>query len=315
MEEFSYIQPPMRNHREDKRTFSRIGLSCFVFLLVAMVMGQIIVMILSISNPDYMQNSWLFLLYNDVPIYLIGLPLAALLLKKIPEDEWEGEELSTKQFLIILLISFALMFAGNLIGNAISVLIGFLKGGVVEDPLIDLVGNVLDFWPRVIAFVVIAPVFEELFFRKLLVDRLHKYGERRAAMLSGLLFALFHGNMFQFFYAYFVGFLFAYVYMRTRNILYPILLHMTINLQGGVLAPLLLESHYTAILLYSLCILTIAIYGTILFFRYRKQAIFLPGSNPLPEGRAGRRLMFRNVGMILYFVLCSFSIAVTLLVL
>ena len=49
--------------------------------------------------------------------------------------------------------------------------------------------------------VVLAPVMEELIFRKVLIDRTIVYGDKAAVVLSGLLFGVFHGNFHQFFYA------------------------------------------------------------------------------------------------------------------
>ena len=69
---------------------------------------------------------------------------------------------------------------------------------------------------------------------KLLIDRIHVYGEGTAIVLSGVAFGLFHGNLSQFFYAAFLGCMFAFLYVRTGRILYPILLHAAINLLGGL---------------------------------------------------------------------------------
>ena len=52
---------------------------------------------------------------------------------------------------------------------------------------------------------------------------------------QGLFFALFHGNFYQFFYALLLGMVFAWLYSSTGRIRYNIMLHMLINLMGGVL--------------------------------------------------------------------------------
>ena len=68
-----------------------------------------------------------------------------------------------------------------------------------------------------------------------MIDRLRVLGELPAVLLSGLLFGLIHGNFSQFFYATFVGFVLGYLYLRTGRLRYPIAIHMTLNLAGGVL--------------------------------------------------------------------------------
>ena len=50
----------------------------------------------------------------------------------------------------------------------------------------------------ILTSVIIAPVMEELVFRKYLVDRLVPYGQKTAVVLSGLFFGLFHGNFISF---------------------------------------------------------------------------------------------------------------------
>ncbi len=87
------------------------------------------------------------------------------------------------------------------------------------------------------ALCVIAPVFEELVFRKLLLDRISVYGDKIAILLSGIAFGLFHGNFYQFFYAALLGTIFAWVDLRSGKLTLPILLHFFINFLGSVIAP------------------------------------------------------------------------------
>ncbi len=95
--------------------------------------------------------------------------------------------------------------------------------------------------------VVLAPVMEELIFRKVLIDRTIVYGDKAAVVLSGLLFGVFHGNFHQFFYAFGLGCIFAYVYIRTGKLKYTISLHMAVNMLGGFLSSLLLQQlNYSA---------------------------------------------------------------------
>ena len=84
--------------------------------------------------------------------------------------------------------------------------------------------------------IIAAPIIEELIFRKLLIDRISPFGEKTAIFASALAFGLVHGNFSQFFYAFAIGLLFGYIYVKTRNILYTIVLHMFVNGFCGVLS-------------------------------------------------------------------------------
>ena len=128
------------------------------------------------------------------------------------------------------------MYVGNMIGIMITSLI---NGGTSLNPL-DALAASDSIFAKVLVTVIIAPLLEELIFRKLLIDRMNVYGERLAVVTSALMFALFHGNLSQFFYAYFLGLVFGYVYLRSGRLIYSAILHMAVNFMGMVLAPALL---------------------------------------------------------------------------
>ncbi len=92
---------------------------------------------------------------------------------------------------------------------------------------------------------VLAPIFEEFLFRKLLLDRISAYGDGIAAFLSAFLFGVVHCNLYQFFYAFLLGLLFAYVYLHTERLRYGILLHAAFNFFFGFL-PEWISSHIEA---------------------------------------------------------------------
>jgi hypothetical protein len=64
-------------------------------------------------------------------------------------------------------------------------------------------------------------------------------GQGGVVIMCGLVFGLFHGNLYQFFYAFAVGALFGYVYMQTGQLKYSVIMHMIMNFMGGFL-PLLI---------------------------------------------------------------------------
>ena len=66
--------------------------------------------------------------------------------------------------------------------------------------------------------VLIAPTAEELLFRKLLTERIVKYGELAAVLASGLFFGLFHGNLNQFSYAFLLGLFLGFIYVKTGKL-------------------------------------------------------------------------------------------------
>ena len=178
------------------------------------------------------------------------------------------------------------MIVGNLVGIGVNLLLSPGSVDLVSD-LASASGASLE---TVVAFVVLAPVFEELVFRKVIVDRVLPFGEWPAILFSGITFGLFHGNLTQFFYAALLGMVLAYVYIRTGNVLYTIGIHACINFLGGVL-PLLVPAA-------SYFVLLVALAGIVLFFVLKKNIHVEKNAVPGVGGA-----MFGNVGMILFLIL------------
>ena len=222
-----------------KKDFSRLGWALFTIAAVTAAVQLVLSLRWNsyLTDPDMMTKyPWLIWVYSFVPLYLIGAPLGYLIFRKIPAAYDARQKMPRKDFGVLILICMPIMYAGNIIGTFLSLL---LSGGTAENILIDIVsGNPLYTF---LMAVIVAPVMEEFIFRKQIIDRLGKYGERTAIFVSALTFALFHMNLFQFFYAFGLGILMAYAYTRTRMLRYPVIMHMIINFMGSILAPWVLS--------------------------------------------------------------------------
>ena len=200
----------------------------------------------------------------------------------------------------------ALMYAGNLAGTLVSALISLLSGSNMQNIMAELIGQ-SDIWATVVVTVIVAPVAEELFFRKLLIDRLRGYGQRAALVISAVAFGLFHGNFSQVFYALLLGLAFGYIYLKTSRIGYTIALHMLINIVGGVLTLLAQQAGQMVVTAYSMLLLAAVIVGAVLFFRYRRMIGFADeAAGQLIEWK---KPAFLNVGMIVFFTGCAILFA------
>ena len=176
------------------------------------------------------------LLATFLSVDVVGFPVIYLASRKVQIKKIEEHSIGAKWFLYLLLC-FGIMVSGSLIGMAFQLLLS----GSSASPLNGILFS-SSLIPRILVVGIGAPVFEELIFRKLLCDRLYKYGEFVCVLLSGLMFGLFHGNLSQFFYATGLGMLFAYVYLRTGRIRYTIALHMVVNLASSVITAGLLNA-------------------------------------------------------------------------
>ena len=84
---------------------------------------------------------------------------------------------------------------------------------------------------QTLASVVTAPILEELLTRGLVYGRLRPYftDPRPAVLLGALIFALFHGNIVQGTYAFFLGLYFVSLYEAYQSLLLPMLAHAAAN--------------------------------------------------------------------------------------
>ena len=164
-------------------------------------------------------------------MYVVCFPLIILLAGRMKKTPPAGEKLGGKRVFVLFSMVFPIMFAGSLIGNFLSAL---FSAGKSENQLVDLLSSLNPLTIAVAAF--IGPVFEEIVFRKLIIDRTRRYGELTAITYSALAFGLFHCNIYQFFYAFALGLIFGYVYVRTGNILMTIVMHMIVNSSSAIMA-------------------------------------------------------------------------------
>ncbi len=145
--------------------------------------------------------------------------------------------------------------------------------------------------------VVIAPIAEELLFRGLLLRLFEGYGERFAILLSAVLFALAHGNLFQMPYALVAGVLLGYTATLAGGLFFPLAFHFLYNLLaffGGKISPLLLFS-----LLGGAALVT-------LFLLWKKRRLSLPKGGAIPTGRALLPLLFYGALMLTFILLKEF---------
>lgn len=100
--------------------------------------------------------------------------------------------------------------------------------------MLELTSQV-SFLPALIFTAVVPCIFEETVYRGVFYNEYRKINPWKAALLSGFLFGLMHGNINQFCYAAVMGVLFAMVIEATGSILSTMLIHFWINAGSIVL--------------------------------------------------------------------------------
>lgn len=290
-----------------KKDFSSLGLRMLIGAVLITAV-QLISQTAVIGNrPEWADNMNIALAVTMIPLYVIGYPLTFLIMKKKDAVRLEKHKMGIGQFILAFMIAYGLMIVGNIIGLVLTAGIGLLKGEPVNNALLTVVteGNV---WISAIYTVLLAPVFEEILFRKLICDRMVQYGQRTAILISGLMFGLFHMNFNQFFYAALLGGFFAFIYVKTGSLKYTIGLHMAVNFLGSVVGGLLLQNvdptQMTGMAVYgvySMCVYGIGIAGIVLFFINWSKWKAVGGESAIEKGSWFKTAIL-NPGMLLYCV-------------
>ena len=223
-----------------RKHLSKLGFAFFAgtILIIALEFG--IGFIFGLIHPDGNYDYGSYVVWNMLVRFLIGYPLMILMILLVKKGApIPQKNMKLGNVLTAFVMAYALAMVSNVIGVLITSIANALKSGAFENSLQDTMFSLNPFW--LILFVCVgAPVFEELIFRKALVDRAVYCGEGAAILLSGIMFGLFHGNLNQFIYAAALGAFLAFVYIRTGKIQYTIILHALVNTMG-VIGTLCLE--------------------------------------------------------------------------
>lgn len=315
-----------------KWRFNRIGAGMCAMLAVWVALNLALSVMVAQTWGGNDVPMWMMFLISSGPLYLIAMPVAVSLMKSVPALPVRRFDMSPGRFIALLIMCLPIMYVGNIIGNILS---SVLSDGTAQNTVADM-AMALD--PSTIIFgVILGPIVEEWMFRKQIISRTRRYGEKLSILLSALIFGLFHLNLFQFFYAFGLGLVFGYVYMRTSQLRYSIAMHMIINFNGSVLAPWILsqvdldsfaavdpndptavqsliEHNGAGMMLvtgYGLAMIALSIVGIVLLIVKRHSFEFYITPEQLPQG-VRSQIAFGNPGMVIYIAMCILLMVMTL---
>lgn len=293
--------------RQERKYCSRLGWALVVVMLCSLLWSLGLSLMVGKLMTHVVTEDWLYStmigsillevlsLMEIVGHYLVTLPLAWLICRRLPRVPLQKELIGVRRGGRWFVIGVSLLYLGGLIGRWLNGLALQLSGRAP----INVLGEVLHHYPQtavVIATCVVAPICEETLFRGLLANRLARYGEWQAALASGLLFGLYHGNLEQFFYAFALGVLLAYAYFRSGRLLVPIVMHMLINLYGSGVG-FWIEQSDMLLVAYALSMLIMTLMGVVIMVRRRDEQEWKQGSCD-----AGAGVLFGNTGMVIAFI-------------
>jgi len=301
----------------EKRAFTKISLGTF-FTGLFWAATFLLVRAMSTRFPKMAEGSQIIELLISLATYGVAILIMWLFLRGMPV--LKGVPKQRMSFLSFL--GYACSMRGvAMILSLVGIVVFLLVALAVKGPE-DLMKSLFEsnpFFPEspmsmatdLILICIAAPLFEELMFRRLLLDVLRPFGDTVAVIYSGIAFGLLHMNFQQFFYAAGLGLMLGYVMVRTNNIWYCIGLHAVFNSMSVLFLPLLNNLDMENVDIMSLSalwimlgvILMISVIGIVLFIvnvkKIRLEKPRFRFSIPI-----GFKLVFLNAGTIPYALVC-----------
>lgn len=196
----------------------------------------------------------------------------------------------------------AMMYFLNYAIGIIGVLLS--KFGLPDtSPDFSLNGSVLFNTFTFISVVILAPIFEELIFRGMILQVLSKYNKVFAILVTSLLFGLLHLNMTQAVPAFFMSLILCYMCLKTDSLLVTILAHAGNNL-------LALMSAYSNHILITVLVLALVIYGLITIILKSKEVNAFIKEETTNENWYAR--FFKRIPNLLYLIFTILWIIISL---
>lgn len=314
-----------------KKNYTAVGVMLSVFGIFMTALGTCYDPIMELFFGEGIRNEeWYTWVGNIAVTDVICLAAVMMVACKIEKTPLEKHKMTFGEFITCIFMNSGVIGAGLILGLLMESLMMRLCGTMGGQAISDMMIGSDDFW-RILTVGIGAPIVEELIFRKFLIDRVHKYGEGIAILISGMLFGLFHGNFAQFFHTTGLGLFLAFIYVRTGKVWYTILFHMVVNMSTSVISmklvnnldyeklyqllemdwespeamELMMEMFPAALALtgWVLFLIVSVIVGWVLWIRYRKK-LFLKKA-PEHVEKKKLRTAFLNFGM-LYFLIMGF---------
>ncbi len=151
----------------------------------------------------------------------------AVKIKKIKFTEITGKTFGLKFLPVAVVMSVGMFFGFGYVNEAVSIM--FKNWGLNVNnnpPVIDTVGKFI-LYTFVLAL--LPAVFEELFFRGIILNSLKKTGLIASVMISSLSFALYHGSVTQLVYQFIYGVGLGFLFVSSKSVLPGMVAHFINN--------------------------------------------------------------------------------------
>ena len=192
----------------------------------------LILVLLTIFLPEYLIKTYLLIgikdirvmqFLNHVILFLVPAIIYIIVTKVNIKETFRLNKIHLKDLLLIILISFVCYPLMGCI-SAISQMfftnnVGTFMAAIADTP----------YWAMLLLMAVTPAITEEITLRGVVLSGYDNQSKFKAALITGILFGIFHMDFQQFLYATALGFIFAYIVRITNSIFSSVIMHFIIN--------------------------------------------------------------------------------------
>lgn len=256
-----------------------------------------------IDEEQLLQNGW-----GYVATFAVGLVILYGWKGRdfFRSDRKKAGSMSAGAFFACVSIMLGIQYVFILWTELVDTVMGFFGGSVGE--MMEAASLPANSFSIVLYSALLAPISEELLFRKLVQGNLMPFGKRFAILTSALLFGLFHGNFLKIPYAFAMGLILGYV-AAEYSVWWSIALHAFNNFVLGdvmvwlseLLPELVLNGVGAAMLLYAFASVGILIHSREVIRTFRAEGM----------DRRCLKCLFTNSGMTALLILTFIFVIMT----
>lgn len=229
-----------------KRQMKSIGFVMGASIIIYFGVQTIFSIIGAFVLPTMLKNIFIaedISMILQILLQLTSLGIASIFVFSYCEKKQESEKnlrnkSTTSEKIKIIFITIFLVFALQVILSMLVYPALDLDYNITDSFTTDANSSFISKIILVITIAIMPAIFEELFFRKAMIDFLSQYGEKFAWLFSSLLFGMIHMNLSQGLFAFLIGLIFGGIYLYTKDIKLTMLIHF-INNGFGALAMIL----------------------------------------------------------------------------
>ena len=214
--------------RKSKRFAFIIGMSMILMIFLVTILSLVLNIVLQSYFADKINAESLLIIENSL-ILILALGITTAYIKFYSNDfEQVEKKISLKQkveivfmgifFIAVIQVLLSIIYPKLGLDYSVFEKVNFNPGDSLASNLIFIVG-----------IAVVPAIFEELVFRKAILNVSKGFGNGFAVCFSAILFALYHMNVNQAIFAFLIGILFGIISVKTGTIKLTMLLHFLNN--------------------------------------------------------------------------------------